>query len=279
MNMYLDSVPAVLCPEEDIPRYDCYRIDSRITVDGELDEAVWSKVGKSDRFRDLISGDSTFLDTRTALLWDDSFLYVAYWVEEPFLQASLLERDAPIYRDNDVELFIAGQDAYYEFEINAFNTIYEVFFIWEEAFTRTGYHRQIEFDRTNEGSKTFRGVGLKNHPRGLRIGYWNWDFPKLRHAVRTMGTLNDDRDIDEGWQVELALAWSGMKMLTLGDKRSLPPKDGDVWRMDFSRFNRKKAPTSFKDSGGWAWSPHGIWDSHVPECFTYIHFVDRYIGP
>lgn len=278
-NIYLDSIPALLCPKEDIPHYDCYRMSGEITIDGELDEAAWSKSMKSNRFRDLISGDSTYLETRAALLWDDSCLYVAYWVEEPFLQASLVERDAPIYRDNDVELFIASRDAYYEFEINAFNTIYEVFFIWEEAFTRAGYHHQIAFDRTKDGSRSFNGVGLKNHPRGPRIGYWNWDFPKLRHAVSTTGTLNDDRDVDEGWQVELALPWSGMKMLTLGDKRSLPPKDGDVWRMDFSRFNQKKAESSFNDSGGWAWSPHGIWDSHVPECFTYIHFVDKYIKP
>jgi len=39
---------------------------------------------------------------------------------------TLTERDSPIYKNNDVELFIAGKHSYYEFEINAFNTIYEV---------------------------------------------------------------------------------------------------------------------------------------------------------
>jgi Carbohydrate-binding family 9 len=70
------------------------------------------------------------------LLWDDTSLYVGYWVEEPFVEATLTERDAPIYKNNDVELFIAGRDAYYEVEINAFGTIYEVFFIWEESSSR-----------------------------------------------------------------------------------------------------------------------------------------------
>ena len=125
----------------------------------------------------------------------------------------------------------------------------------------------------------FNGVGMKNHPRGKRIGYWNWDFSGLRHAVSTVGTLNDDRDVDEGWYVEVALPWAAMKMLTLGEERHLPPKDGDVWRMDFSRFNQRKAPPPRNDSGGWAWSPHGIWDSHIPECFTYIHFKDQHISP
>ena len=82
----------------------------------------------------------------------------------------------------------------------------------------------------------------------------------------------DDSDRDKGWTVELALPWSGLQILAKGDGRALPPKDGDVWRMDFSRFNTYKDTS--KDSGGWAWSPHGVWDSHVPECFTFVEFIE-----
>lgn len=63
-----------------------------------------------------------------------------------------------------------------------------------------------------------------------------------------------------------------MKVLTLADHRSAPPKNGDVWRMDFSRFNQYKEAEPAKDSGGWAWSSHGVWDSHVPEVFPFITF-------
>jgi len=45
--------------------------------------------------------------------------------------------------------------------------------------------------------------------------------------------------------------------------------------MDFSRFNQYKAAPPPQDSGGWAWSPHGVWDSHVPELFPYITFSDE----
>lgn len=51
-----------------------------------------------------------------------------------------------------------------------------------------------------------------------------------------------------------------------------PPKNGDLWAMDFSRFNTAKAPAPAKDSGGWALNHHGIWDSHVPECFARVVF-------
>ena len=87
------------------------------------------------------------------------------------------------------------------------------------------------------------------------------------------GTLNDPTDRDRGWTVELAFPWRGMKWLAKADGRALPPRDGDVWRIDFSRFNQYKAPAPAKDSGGWFWSPHGVWDSHVPECFPYVRFA------
>ena len=260
------------CAEKDIPHYTAYRLKEPISVDGVLKETSWQAAPRSSRFVDLISGQPTVHDTRAALLWDDNHLYVGYWVEEPNVAATLTERDSPIYKNNDVEFFIAGKDSYYEFEINAFNTIYEVFFIWEQAYDKGGFASVPEFSRTNPKVRPFNGVGFKTHPRGRRLGSWAWDFPGLQTGVHVNGTLNQGQDKDSGWSVELAFPWPGMKWLAQSDGRSLPPRDGDVWRMDFSRFNQYKAPAPAKDSGGWAWSRHGIWDSHVPECFTYIHF-------
>ena len=90
------------------------------------------------------------------------------------------------------------------------------------------------------------------------------------------GTINDNSDRDRGWTVEIAIPWAGMTSLAQGDGRALPPRDGDTWRMDFSRFNTKRA--SPEDSGGWAWSAHGVWDSHIPELFPYIHFSTETVG-
>lgn len=273
-----DTVDFPPCSNFDIPHYTAHRINSAIQIDGKLDESVWQEAPRSSPFRDLVSGQNTIHDTRAAVLWDDDFLYVGYWIEEPNLQATLTERDAPIYRNNDVELFIAGNDAYYEFEINSYGTIYEVLFIWEQEYLAKGYSDMEVFDRDKPGVRPFNGVGLKSHPRGKRIGYWNWDFEGLQSAVDLDGTINDDSDRDRGWTVELALPWSPMKVLSHDGSLNLPPKDQDIWRMDFSRFNQYKEAPPANDSGGWAWSPHGVWDSHVPECFTYIHFTDKRLG-
>ncbi len=278
-NLQADSISHPPCSEFEVPHYNAYRIKIKPNIDGRLDEPAWEVAPKSLPFRDLISGTETIHDTRVAVLWDDECLYVAYWVEEPNVQATLTERDAKIYQDNDVELFIAGRDTYYEFEINAFGTIYEVFFIWEESYKKGGYDTIAGLSPDEPGRIPFHGVGYKPHPRGPRIGYWNWDFPGLQSAVFVDGTINNDQDRDRGWTVELALPWSGMSVLALADNRSLPPQAKDIWRMDFSRFNQYREAPPTKDSKGWAWSPHGVMDSHVPDCYTYIHFSKEDVGP
>ena len=242
-------------------------------IDGKLEESVWSQAVVSERFVDLISGDRSYLDTRVRLLWDDTHLYAAYTIEEPKVRAQLTQHNDPIYTENDVELFIAGDNAYYEFEINARNTVYEVFFLWESAYESSGFAARPEFARKN--LQPFNGVGYTTHPRGMRLGHFNWRFPGLRTAVHVNGTLNDDSDTDRGWSVEIALPWSGIRALFPEGKRTIPPKDGDQWAMDFSRFNTAKAPAPAKDSGGWALNPHGIWDSHVPECFARVRFETK----
>ncbi|MFH1567599.1 MAG: carbohydrate-binding family 9-like protein [Gemmatimonadota bacterium] len=260
------------CDPDGIERYTAYRIEAPLAIDGHLAEPAWQAAPRSPRFEDLISGRVPIHDTRAAVLWDHQYLYIGVWLQEPDVQADLAERDAPIYNNNDAEVFIAGQDAYYEFEINALGTIYEVFFVWDEAYDRGGYAREPSLRKDHPQARPFSGVGLTTHPRGLRTGFWGYDLPGLEWAVQVDGTLNDSRDRDRGWTVELAFPWEGLKWVAAADGRSLPPRDGDVWRVDFSRFNQYKEAPPAVDSGGWAWSSHGVWDSHVPECFPFIRF-------
>lgn len=258
------------CPDNEIVHYTAYHISEPIKVDGKLDEKVWKQAPPSPRYVDILTGKPTMHETRAMILWDDTNLYIAIKAEEPFVHAKYTTNNSPIYYDNDLEFFIAGKNAYYEYEMNAFNTTYEVFFIWDEAYERDGFNSLKEFSRSD--LVAFNGVGFTNHPRGGRLGNFDWHFPGKQTAVFIDGTVNKDSDHDRGWSVELMFPWKGMAALVKGDNRSLPPKNGDVWRMDFSRFNTYKADPPAKDSGGWVMSRHGVWDSHIPECFPYIIF-------
>ncbi|HYE32005.1 MAG TPA: carbohydrate-binding family 9-like protein [Methylomirabilota bacterium] len=258
------------CPKNEIAAYTAHRVSEKIVIDGKLTEAVWQRAPQSPRFIDIITGAKTIHDTRAMVVWDATNLYVAFRVEEPFVHAKYTNQNDPIYYDNDVEVFIAGRDAYYEFEVNAFNTTYEAFFIWEKAYESGGFARDPQFARSN--MVPFNGVGFTNHPAGGRLGNFKWSFPGKQNAVHIDGTVNDDTDRDRGWTVEIALPWRGLETLAKVEGLALPPKDGDVWRMDFSRFNTYKEAAPAKDSGGWVWTRHGVWDSHIPECFARVTF-------
>ena len=258
------------CPENEIAHYTAYHVSEPIRIDGRLDEKAWQQAPRSPRFVDIVTGQPTIHDPRAMVLWDETNLYVAFRVEEPFVHAKFTTNNSPIYYDNDVEVFIAGRDAYYEFEINCYNTTYEAFFIWDDAYEKDGFAQLPEFARSK--MVPFNGVGFTTHPRGGRLGDFDWHFPGKQTAVFIDGTVNDDTDPDLGWTVELAFPWEGMAQLAEADHRAFPPKAGDVWRMDFSRFNTYKEAPPAKDSGGWVWTPHGVWDSHIPECFAYIQF-------
>lgn len=261
-------------PAEQIVSYTARRIREPIQVDGKLDERVWKEAKRSQSFVDLVTGDRAIYDTRVGVLWDDRYLYVGYWVSEPNVQAKFLKRDQPIWQDNDVELFVGFDHAYYELEINAHGTLYEGLFVWQKSYDEHRFQEVEAIDRRRKDVKwqAFNGVGYKNHPRGKRWAFLAWDFPGLKSAVAIQGTLNQSDDQDHGWTVELALPWRGMKTLARGDQRSIPPRDGDHWRMDFSRFNQYHAPLPARDSGGWALSHHGVWDSHIPEVFSRVIF-------
>jgi hypothetical protein len=265
-------------PDERVARYTAYRTLAPLPIDGTLSAPSWQLAPRSPRFVDLITGGPTIHDTRAAVLWDDDYLYAGFWVEEPFVTATLTERDAPVWSENDIELFVAGQDAYYELEINPLGTVYEAFFVWQEGYERSGYSGTPEFSRDIEGYKPWNGVGFDRHPRGQRLGFFRWDLPGLKSAVSVDGTINDNSDRDRGWTCEIALPWSGLRAVAAGDGRALPPRDGDVWRMDFSRFNQYREAAPANDSGGWAWSAHGVWDSHIPELFPYVEFSTKPVG-
>ena len=272
------------CPDFSIAHYTCYRTRQPIIVDGELNEAVWKKAPCSTRFVDMVTGQPGYFDTRVAALWDEQNFYVAYWIEEPFVEAHHTQRDSIIFQENDVELFIDGGDCYYEFEINALNTIYEVFFIWRDAYTRGSRFDVPDFDLLTRRVFSFGGDYDRQpasfwegtHPRKTRWAFLDWDFPGLKSGVKVQGKLNHNTSIDQGWTVEVAFPWQGMHWLANG--RSLPPLDGDTWRMLFGRFEKlNPSGQEVSPHPAWVMSPHGVYDTHQPNCFPYIHFSEQYV--
>jgi len=258
-----------------VAEYTCYRAAGPIQIDGKLDEQSWQLAPQSTSFVDIVTGETAWCDTRVALLWDDDYLYFGFRAEETDVWGTLTERDSKIYEENDLEVFIAGGNAYYEFEINALNTIYEVFWIWKDILKPgSPYYGRPEFDPSKQRTMVLDGVGGHVHERGERWGFLDWDYPGLKHAVHVDGAVNQRQVKDRGWTVELAFPWRGLDLIA--DGRSLPPKDGDVWRIDCSRFE-KIGPNgeTLDPCVGWTWNQHGHYDSHIPEVFPKVTFSTK----
>ena len=244
-------ISALVCTLYGQPlEYSAKFIDQPILIDGRLDEPAWKDQVSSSLFVD-IEGDAKPLprfDTRVKILWDEDYLYIGATLEEPKVQASFLEKNSYIFHDdNNFEVFVdpnGDHCNYYELELNAFNTI------WELSLP-----------------VPYRNSGKPNDPDNM---------PGLKTAVAVYGTINDDSDIDSVWTVELAFLFEDFEKY---DAVNTPPRPGDYWRINFSRVEWRynftenkyvKVPGLREDN--WVWSPQGEINMHAPEHWGILHF-------
>jgi hypothetical protein len=261
--------------------YTARKITESLTIDGDLSKNIWINARWSKRFADMVSGDPGMFNTQAAILWNDTHLYIAFKAEEPFLEAHLTERDSIIFLESDLELFIDGGDCYYELEVNAANTVYEVFFIWKDAYTQGSKFDIPMFDVHQPDAYTFGGDYDRSgatfwkgtNPRGIRWAFTRFDMPGLETAVQLDGTLNDNSDVDKGWRLEIAIPWISLELLANG--RSLPPQPGDIWTMFLGRFQKLTAGgNEIQPHPAMVLNSHGIYDTHMPEKWSRIEFVN-----
>ncbi len=229
--------------------YVCYRAGEPLLIDGRLSDRPWQDAPWTDYFVD-IRGEGwpePWFRTRAKMLWDDDYLYVAALLEEPHVWGKLTEKNAIIFYDNDFEIFIdpdGDNHNYYEFEVNALNTIWE-----------------LTLDRPyKDGGPATHGTNLAG----------------LKSAVHVEGSLNAPFDTDQYWSVEVAIPWAGMATYS---SSPVPPADGEHWRMGFSRVEWQheilagsyvKVPDTREEN--WVWSPQGIVDMHRPERWGFVQF-------
>ena len=237
----------------------CYRTATPLQIDGKLSERAWAAAPSSDLFIDIDGTRQPPLATRVKMLWDDEFFYFGADMEEPHLWGTLEKRDAVIFQDNDFEIFIdpdGDTHAYFELEINALNTVWDLLLI-----------------------QPYRDGGPAVHA---------WDIAGLRTAVDLRGTINRPDDRDEGWSVEIAIPWT---MLAEAAPRRARPQAGDQWRVNFSRvqwqldvrdgrYAKRPDPKTGKPfpEDNWVWSPQGAINMHMPERWGVVQFSDAAAG-
>ena len=218
--------------------------------DGRLDVAPWTEMPWSEVFVD-IEGDvkpAPRYATRMKMGWCAAGLLIGAELEEPHLWATLTEHDSVIFHDNDFEVFLdpdGDTELYAELELNALNTTWDLLLV-----------------------KPYRAGGPAIN---------GWEIRGLRTAVNLRGTLNDPRDIDEGWSCTILIPWPALAEIS---RVPSPPRPGDVWRINFSRvqWDLEVVDGAYQKIAGrpehnWVWSPQGVIDMHQPEQWGYLEFL------
>ena len=233
--------------------YVCGRASGPVVVDGVIDDSTWANAPWTADFVDIEGSKKPLprFRTRAKLLWDADYLYVAAELTEPHVWGNLTEHDSVIFQDNDFEVFLdpdGDNHRYYELEINARNTEWDLFLV-----------------------RPYRDGGPADN---------SWEVPGLKKAVRVQGSINNPDDVDTGWTVELAIPWRDLNR----DARPLvAPRDGDQWRINFSRvewdttveggkYVKVQENGKNKPEHNWVWSPQGVIDMHQPEHWGYLQF-------
>ena len=238
--------------------YVAYNTSETLQIDGNADENSWKQAQWTDLFIDIEGVKKPKYNTKIKMLWDDEYYYVLAKLEEPHIWGDITEHDAIIFHNNDFEIFInpeGGSHNYYEIEINALNTVWDLFL-----------------------SKPYREDG---HPV-----LNNWEATGLKSAIQIDGTLNDSTDTDKEWTLEIAIPWKAFRTSYFQDN---VPKD-KFWRVNFSRVNwdhqitngkyerKKDAQGELLHEYNWVWSPQDVINMHEPEKWGYVYFSSKQAG-
>ncbi|MFT5761399.1 MAG: hypothetical protein ACI8WA_000512 [Polaribacter sp.] len=235
--------------------YVVYKTEKTLIIDGKADEQDWENTQFTNEFIDIEGVKIPNQSTKVKMLWDSDYLYVYAKLNEKHIWADITKRDAVIFYNNDFEVFISPSNDthnYGEIEVNALNTI------WDLVLNKP----------YNVGGKP------KN----------NWNLNNLKSAIFIKGTLNNSKDEDEYWSVEMAIPLSSFAELK--NRPKVKPRDGEQWRINFSRvqwnhdiidgvYSRKKVNNKFLPEYNWVWSNQGAINMHLPENWGYIQFSDN----
>ncbi len=233
--------------------YVIYKTENTCIIDGSASETDWKDIPFSSSFIDVEGVKKPKFDTRFKMMWNDTYLYVYAEMEEPHVWGDLEERDAVIYYNNDFEIFIdpSGDGRRYgEIEMNALNTVWDLFL-----------------------DKPYRVGGSANN-------FWNLN--DLQTAVQIKGTLNNPTDQDASWSIEMAIPMNAL--VELKNKPATLPKEGEQWRINFSRvqwdhdiedgkYQRKKVNGKYQREYNWTWSNQTRINMHAPEKWGHVQFT------
>lgn len=236
-------------------QYEAIHTNDQMTIDGKEDEAAWQNVPKMYIDHTIVGDLGDQIHTAWCkMLWDNKNVYYFIHIDEPQLWATITQNESKLFLENAFEIFLNpdgdGQQ-YIEYQTNALGATWDLLM-----------------------DKPYRNGGDFNS---------SYTIKNAKEAVKYYGTLNNGKDKDSCWTVELAFPIHSI--IGLDKIKSLQDK---IWRMNLSRVewtlttdadghyhkkldvDGKQIPESY-----FTWSPQYAVNLHTPEKWGYVRFVDH----
>ena len=175
----------------------------QITIDGKLSEKIWQRKPDVEKFYLYGPKPENFtpVTTRASLAFDERYIYVGVYCQEPFMNSLRLsgkKYDDPVWKDDSVELFFAPsqvKNCYGQIAINANGVVFDL--LQKEP----GSTEKDLLWNANPICKTFKGkdfwsleaaIPLENLPVDAPEG--NWKF----HITRNRACKGENYSFVEG---------------------------------------------------------------------------------
>jgi hypothetical protein len=220
-----------------LPLYTCTRVPRDLALSGKVDDPLWQQA-EAVTLVDPVTGGAKRYRTEARLLYSDTHLYIGFTCEDAYVWGTYTERDAPIFSEECVEVFIAPSGKfrqYYELNVSPRNTVFDAFILNGRPLD-AGFRKFTSFpDFTCEGLVTLVHVDGELGVPGAR-----------------------------GWSAEYAIPFAGI----IGSD-NLAPVPGEEWRLNLYRIDSEEA----NQLDLYAWSPPGANDFHIPWQFGVLRFA------
>jgi len=220
---------------------------------------IWDKLQATRIFCDIEESNHTDdknknkiitpkYDTYSKICYNNDYLYVYARLYDEYIIADITKKNEVIFYNNDFEIFIDPDKDninYYEFEMNALNTI------WELSLP-----------------VAYKDKGNPINPDNLQ---------SLKSNVFIKGELNNPFIKNEYWDVQIAIPFNELNEKFNKNYKGCP-KHSNQMKLNFSRVQwdyniiDDKFVKIKKPEYNWVWSGQGIIDMHRPEKWGYIQF-------
>jgi hypothetical protein len=222
------------------PIYKVAKAKGPITIDGKMDEATWNNA-EVQTFKYFYRADKApeKQNSKFRMLYDDQNIYLFYQCEDTSLTSRETNFDGRPYLDDCAEFFCVpiadSVNLHFGFEINMTKAKYDYVMLWNY------YNRNVFIRDYN---------------------------PNYNLEVTYNGTINNEKDKDKMWQMEIAIPIDAFTNFQAAAR----PKPGVKWAFQAVRQDRNFVNDRFRSTST-LFPIYDIGkDVHQPDRFGIMEF-------